>query len=43
MRDDFKRLFDLGFATIIVRHRGDKAAEQMHQIDRFITEIASEV
>jgi probable F420-dependent oxidoreductase len=41
VRDDIKRLFDLGFETIIVRHRGDSVAEQMQQLDRFVTEIAS--
>jgi probable F420-dependent oxidoreductase len=41
VRDDIKRLFDLGFETIIVRHRGDSAAEQTQQIDRFVSEIAS--
>jgi probable F420-dependent oxidoreductase len=41
IRDDIKHLLDLGFDTIIVRHRGDSAAEQMHQIERFITEIAA--
>jgi probable F420-dependent oxidoreductase len=42
VRDDIKRLFDLGFETIIVRHRGDSVAEQMQQLDRFVTEIASQ-
>jgi probable F420-dependent oxidoreductase len=41
IRDDIKHLLDLGFDTIIVRHRGDSAAQQMHQIERFITEIAT--
>ena len=41
VRDDIKRLFDLGFTTIIVRHRGDSAAEQMQQIERFVADIAS--
>jgi len=41
VRDDIKRLFELGFETIIVRHRGDSAAEQTRQIDRFVSEIAS--
>src|SRR5262245_10292733 len=41
IRDDIKRLLDLGFDPIIVRHRGDSAAEQMHQIERFISEIAA--
>jgi hypothetical protein len=41
VREDIKRLFDLGFETIIVRHRGDSAAEQTQQIDRFVSEIAS--
>ena len=42
VRDDIKRLFDLGFETIIVRHRGASVAEQMQQLDRFVTEIASQ-
>lgn len=37
--DDVKRLFDLGFTTIIVRNRGTTAAELTTQIDRFLTEI----
>jgi hypothetical protein len=41
IRDDIKRLLGLGFDTIIVRHRGGSAAEQMHQIERFITDIAA--
>ena len=41
--DDIKRLFDLGFQKIIVRYRGSSAAEQMRQIDRFVTEIVPKV
>jgi probable F420-dependent oxidoreductase len=41
IRDDIKRLLDLGFETIIVRYRGESAAEQMHQIERFVSEIAA--
>jgi alkanesulfonate monooxygenase SsuD/methylene tetrahydromethanopterin reductase-like flavin-dependent oxidoreductase (luciferase family) len=37
--DDVKRLFDLGFTTIIVRNRGTTSAELTTQIDRFVTEI----
>jgi probable F420-dependent oxidoreductase len=37
--DDIKRLFDLGFETIIVRHRGASAAEQQIQIERLIDDI----
>jgi probable F420-dependent oxidoreductase len=37
--DDVKRLFGLGFTTIIVRNRGTTAAELATQIDRFVTEI----
>jgi probable F420-dependent oxidoreductase len=41
--DDLKRLFDLGFTRIIVRYRGSSAADQMRQIDRFVTEIVPKV
>src|SRR5262245_36363134 len=41
--DDIKRLFDLGFETIIVRHRGASAAEQQIQIERLIEEIIAKV
>ena len=41
--DDLKRLFDLGFGKIIVRYRGSDAAEQMTQIDRFVTEVIPKV
>ena len=41
IQDDIKRLLELGFDTIIVRYRGDNAAEQMQQIERFISEIAA--
>ena len=37
--DDVKRLFDLGFTTMIVRNRGTTAAELTTQIDRFVAEI----
>lgn len=37
--DDVKRLFDLGFTTVIVRNRGTSAAELSSQIDRFVTDI----
>jgi alkanesulfonate monooxygenase SsuD/methylene tetrahydromethanopterin reductase-like flavin-dependent oxidoreductase (luciferase family) len=37
--DDIKRLFDLGFQKIIVRYRGNSAADQMRQIDRFAGEV----
>jgi len=39
--DDIKRLFDLGFEKIIVRHRGANAAEQQAQIERFLNEIVA--
>ena len=41
--DDVKRLFDLGFTTIIVRNRGTTSAELTTQIDRFVTEIVPAV
>src|SRR5262245_24376822 len=41
--DDLKRLFELGFSKIIVRHRGSNAAELKSQIDRFATEIVFKV
>jgi alkanesulfonate monooxygenase SsuD/methylene tetrahydromethanopterin reductase-like flavin-dependent oxidoreductase (luciferase family) len=41
--DDLKRLFDLGFTKIIVRHRGESIAQMTHQIDRFATEIVPRV
>ena len=37
--DDIKRLFDLGFTTIIVRHRGSSAADLTSQLDRFVSEM----
>jgi len=43
IRDDLKRLFDLGFTKIIVRYRGSSAADQMRQIDRFVGEIVPTV
>jgi probable F420-dependent oxidoreductase len=41
IKDDIKRLFDLGFETIIVRYRGASAAEQMQQFDRLLSEIVA--
>jgi probable F420-dependent oxidoreductase len=41
--DDLQRLFDLGFGKIIVRYRGGNAADQMRQLDRFVTEIVPKV
>ena len=41
IRDDIKRLLDLGFDPIIVRYRGDSTTDQMQQIERFIDEIAA--
>ncbi len=41
--DDLKHLFGLGFRTIIVRHRGNSAADLTTQIDRFVTEIVPKV
>jgi len=43
IRDDIKRLFELGFSKIIVRHRGSNAEDLKSQIDRFATEIVAEV
>ena len=43
IRDDIKRLFDLGFRKIIVRHRGSNAADLKSQIDRFATEIVAAI
>jgi probable F420-dependent oxidoreductase len=37
--DDVKRLFDLGFTTVIVRYRGSSATELRSQIDRFVTHV----
>jgi probable F420-dependent oxidoreductase len=41
--DDIKRLFDLGFTKIIVRHRGSSATDLKDQIDRFVGEIVPRV
>jgi probable F420-dependent oxidoreductase len=41
--DDVKRLFELGFTKIIVRYRGNSAADQMSQIGRFVGEIVPKV
>jgi probable F420-dependent oxidoreductase len=41
--DDVKRLFDLGFTTVIVRNRGTTSAELSSQIDRFVTDIVPRV
>jgi probable F420-dependent oxidoreductase len=41
--DDIKRLFDLGFTQIIVRHRGADPAGLTRQIDRFVGEIVPRV
>jgi len=43
IRDDLRRLLDLGFTTIIVRNRGSSAAEVMAQIDRLVGEIVPAV
>jgi len=40
--DDIRRLFDLGFETIIVRQRGG-GADELAELDRFATEIAPKV
>lgn len=41
--DDVKRLFDLGFTTLIVRYRGSSAEDLTTQIDRFVDEIVPKV
>lgn len=41
--DDVKRLFDLGFTTIIVRNRGTTSAELETQLDRFVGDIVPKV
>jgi hypothetical protein len=41
--DDVKRLFDLGFTTVIVRYRGASPTELSSQIDRFVTDIVPRV
>ncbi len=38
--DDLKAILDAGFGKIIVRYRGDSAAAQMQQMQRFAGEIA---
>jgi probable F420-dependent oxidoreductase len=43
IRDDIKRLFDLGFTKIIVRYRGSNATDLKGQIDRFATEIVAAI
>ena len=37
--DDLKAVLDAGFRRIIVRYRGDSAAAQMEQMERFAAEI----
>jgi probable F420-dependent oxidoreductase len=41
--DDLRRLRDLGFQKIIVRHRGKCGDELTHQIDRFTSDIVAMV
>ncbi len=41
--DDLRRIFALGFTTILVRYRGDSADELRRQIDRFVDDIAPQV
>jgi probable F420-dependent oxidoreductase len=38
--DDLKAIFDAGFQSIIIRYRGDSAAAQMEQMERFASDIA---
>ncbi len=37
--DDLKSILDAGFDKIIVRYRGDSAAAQTEQMDRFVSDI----
>ena len=38
--DDLKAILDAGFQRVIIRYRGDCAAAQMEQMERFATNIA---
>lgn len=40
IEDDLKAIMDAGFQKIIIRYRGDNAAAQMEQIERFANDIA---
>ena len=37
--DDLKSILDAGFQKIVVRYRGDSAAAQTEQMDRFVSDI----
>ena len=37
--DDLKAILDAGFESVIIRYRGDSAAEQTEQMDRFAGDI----
>jgi probable F420-dependent oxidoreductase len=37
--DDLKAVLDAGFATVILRYRGDSAAEQTEQMERFAADV----
>ena len=37
--DDLKAIIDAGFPKVIVRYRGDSAAAQMEQMERFAEQI----
>ena len=37
--DDLKAVVDAGFERVIVRYRGNSAAEQMEQMERFAADI----
>lgn len=37
--DDLKSILDAGFEKIVVRYRGDSAAAQTEQMDRFVSDI----
>jgi probable F420-dependent oxidoreductase len=37
--DDLKGILDAGFQSIVVRYRGDSAAAQTEQMDRFVSDI----
>lgn len=38
--DDLKAILDAGFQKIVIRYRGDSAAAQMQQMERFAADIA---
>jgi probable F420-dependent oxidoreductase len=40
IKDDLKAILDAGFQKIVIRYRGDSAAAQMEQMERFAADIA---